>query len=80
MKVGARKVQYLQRCEEGLWELTKQTGKNDSEVRKTWTGVTFNTVGTGKKARTTTNTPFPAEDWALLEEKAQEFYDSQALS
>ena len=80
VKVSARKVQYLQRCENGLWELTKQTGKNDSEVRKTWAGVTFNTVGNGKKARTTTDTPFPAEDWAALEENAQAFYDYQTRS
>ena len=80
VKVSARKVQYLQRCENGLWELTKPTGKNDSEVRKTWIGVTFNTVGHGKKARTTTDTPFPAVDWATLEENAQAFYENQGRS
>ena len=80
VKVGQRRVQFLQRCEEdsALWELTKQTGSNDMEVRKTWKDVEFKLTGTGKQARTTTAAPLPANDWATLKKDAEAFFENRS--
>jgi trehalose-6-phosphate synthase len=80
--VSKRQVQFLQRCddESGLWELTKQTGDRDMEIRKTWAGVKFNLTGTGKNARTTTATPFPADDWEALRQEAQAFFERSEMN
>ncbi len=79
VKVSTRRVQFLQRCDDGSgrWELTKQTGNNDMEIRKTWKSVKFNLTGSGKQARTTTAAPLPAADWETLTKNAQAFFDNR---